>query len=41
MPVVEVDGVGAVDEPAPPVGTVYHNKFDPVAVNWLAAIFWQ
>ena len=28
-----VDGVGATDEPVPPVGTVYHNRLSPVAVS--------
>ena len=33
MPGVAVEGVGATEEPVPPVGTVYHNKLLPVAVN--------
>ena len=41
MPADVVSGVGAVAEPTPPVGVVYHNKPAPVAVNWLAVVFWQ
>jgi hypothetical protein len=33
LPTVDVDGVGAVELPVPPVDTVYHNRFVPVAVN--------
>ena len=35
-PAVAVDGVGAVDTPAPPVAEVYHNNPVPVAVNAVA-----
>ena len=31
-----VDGVGAVEDPDPPVDVVYHNKFVPLAVSGLA-----
>ena len=41
LPAVVVDGVGAVAEPVPPVGTVYHNKPVPVAVSGTAVAFWQ
>ena len=41
LPTVVVDGVGAVADPVPPVGTVYHNKFEPVAVSGTAVAFWQ
>jgi hypothetical protein len=33
VPVEAVEGVGAVDEPVPPVDAVYHNNEDPVADN--------
>ena len=36
-----VDGVGAVDEPVPPLTTVYHNRLLPVAVNAVAVAFKQ
>jgi hypothetical protein len=36
-----VEGVGAVDEPVPPVAAVYHNRLLPVAVNATAVEFWQ
>ena len=36
VPALAVDGVGAVELPIPPVGTIYHNKLVPVAVNGLA-----
>ena len=41
MPIVAVDGVGAVALPTPPVGTVYHIRFVPVAVNGTAVANWQ
>ena len=41
LPTVVVDGVGAVDEPVPPVEVVYHNNPEPVAVNGTAVWFWQ
>ena len=31
-----VEGVGAVDVPVPPVGVVYHNRLEPVAVSGVA-----
>ena len=37
LPTVPVDGVGAMDEPVPPVAAVYHNKPVPVAVKGTAA----
>ena len=40
-PAVEVDGVGAVALPVPPVAVVYHNNAVPVAVNGTAAAPWQ
>ena len=39
VPVVAVDGVGAVVLPVPPVELVYHNKFVPVAVSGVAVVF--
>ena len=36
---VDVDGVGAVALPVPPVGTVYHKRLEPVAVNGTAVAF--
>jgi hypothetical protein len=42
VPAVAVEGVGAVEEPVPPVGTVYQYKVFPVvavAVNALAVAF--
>lgn len=36
MPVVAVLGVGAVALLTPPIDTVYHNRFVPVAVNAVA-----
>lgn len=41
MLAVVVEGVGAVGVPAPPVAVVYHNKFDPPAVNVEGASYWQ
>jgi hypothetical protein len=41
LPGVVVDGVGAVEEPVPPVAAVYHKRFGPVAVNATAVAFWQ
>ena len=39
LPTVTVEGVGAVADPVPPVATVYHNKFVPVAVSGTAVGF--
>ena len=36
-----MEGVGAVGLPVPPVGTVYHNKLDPLAVSGEAVAFLQ
>jgi hypothetical protein len=36
---VKVDGIGAVDDPVPPTGTVYHNKLVPGAVSIGAIAF--
>ena len=36
VPTAAVDGVGAVEDPTPPVAAVYHNKLVPVAVNGVA-----
>jgi hypothetical protein len=41
LPEVEVDGVGAVTLPVPPVATVYHNSPVPVAVRGTAVAPWQ
>ena len=41
LPIVDVEGVGAAELPVPPVATVYHNKFVPVAVSADAVAFWQ
>ena len=41
VPIVEVDGVGAVGLPVPPVGTVYHNRLVPFAVSGTATAFRQ
>ena len=41
LPTAAVEGVGAVDEPVPPVAVVYHNKPLPVAVSGEAVWFWQ
>jgi len=38
---VAVLGVGAVALLVPPVATVYHNRFVPVAVNAVAVACWQ
>jgi len=38
---VNVLGKIAVDEPAPPVGTVYHNNPVPEALNAVAVAPWQ
>lgn len=35
-PTVAVEGVGALVEAVPPLASVYHFKFEPVAVNALA-----
>jgi len=37
----EVEGVGAVALPVPPVATVYHRRFVPVAVSGIAVSFRQ
>jgi hypothetical protein len=36
VPLVAVDGVGAVALPVPPLTVVYHNRLLPVAVNAVA-----
>jgi hypothetical protein len=41
LPVVAVEGVGAVTFPVPPVAVVYHNNPVPVAVRGAAVEFWQ
>ena len=41
MPVIVVDGVGAVPLPDPPLDVVYHNKKLPVAVSFDELEFWQ
>jgi len=41
FPVAEVEGVGAVALPVPPVATVYHRRFVPVAVSGVAVSFRQ
>jgi hypothetical protein len=41
LPVVAVEGVGAVTLPVPPVAAVYHNSPVPVAVRATAVSFWQ
>ena len=41
LPRVVVEGVGATDDPVPPVDVVYHFKFVPVAVKAEAGVFWQ
>jgi hypothetical protein len=41
LPVVAVEGVGAVGLPVPPVAVVYHNNPVPVAVRGTAVAFWQ
>ena len=33
VPILAVEGVGAVEEPVPPVAAVYHNRPVPVAVK--------
>ena len=33
VPATAVEGVGAVELPVPPVGTVYQTRLVPVAVN--------
>ena len=38
---VVVDGVGAVEDPVPPLATVYQSKLVPVAVSGVAVEFWQ
>ena len=39
LPAVAVEGTGAVALPVPPVATVYHSRFVPVAVNAVAVAF--
>jgi hypothetical protein len=41
LPVVTVEGVGAIALPAPPVAVVYHSRPVPVAVRGTAVSFWQ
>ena len=41
LPTVAVEGVGAVEDPVPPVAAVYHKRFVPVAVNGVAVAPWQ
>jgi hypothetical protein len=41
LPIVAVEGVGAVTLPVPPVAVVYHNNAVPVAVSGEAVAFWQ
>lgn len=41
LPTMDVFGVGAVDEPVPPVATSYHNRPVPFAVKGPAGSFSQ
>ena len=41
LPAAVVIGVGAVAEPVPPIGVVYHNNPVPVALNAEAVAPWQ
>ncbi len=41
LPIVVVDGVGAIALPTPPVAAVYHNNPVPVAVSAVAVVPWQ
>jgi hypothetical protein len=41
LPVIAVEGVGAVTLPVPPVAVVYHNNPVPVAVRGVDIWFWQ
>ena len=45
VPAVEEEGVGAVEEPVPPAGDVYHSNWLPavvtVAVSCVVASCWQ
>ena len=41
MPAAAVDGIGAVAEPVPPVGVVYHSNPVPVAISAVAVAPWQ
>lgn len=41
LPVIIVEGVGAVEEPMPPVAVAYHNKPVPFAISGLAVAPWQ
>ena len=38
-PMVEVEGVGAVELPVPPIALAYQSKFEPPAVNGGAVWF--
>ena len=40
-PVADVNGVGVVADPTPPVATLYQSKLVPVAVKAVAVAFWQ
>ena len=40
-PVADVNGVGAVADPTPPVAVLYQSKLVPVAVKAVAVAFWQ
>ena len=41
LPVVVVEGVGAMIVPVPPVAKVYQSRLVPVAVSAVAVVFWQ
>jgi hypothetical protein len=41
VPAADVDGVGAVEDPVPPVEVVYHNNTVPAADKAVAVSFWQ
>ena len=41
LPAVAVDGTGPAGKMVLPVAVLYHFKFVPVAVNAVAAAFWQ
>ena len=41
VPAEVVEGTGAVGLPVPLVATVYQSRLLPVAVNAVAAAFWQ
>ena len=40
-PPAEVDGVGAITDPTPPVAAAYHKRLVPVAVSGAAVEPWQ